>query len=97
MSLEAELRQQLGYALSGVDGVPEILLDALDKEDVAALEGHPLSPSQLREMHSRILDFCRQATFRLAREIDELRARARLAPVTGSIPVGASSRSANRV
>ena len=66
--------------------MPEILLDARDKQDIGALEGHALSPAQLGEMHSRILNFCREATFRLAREIDELRAargggeRPRLAP-----------------
>jgi plasmid stability protein len=73
ISLEAELRQQLGYALSGIEGVPEIWLDALDKQDIGALEGHPLSPAQVCKIHSRRLDFCPEATFRLAREIDELR------------------------
>jgi hypothetical protein len=46
----AELRQQLGYELSGIEGVPEILLDALDQQDVGALESHPLSATQLAEI-----------------------------------------------
>jgi hypothetical protein len=72
MSIEAELRQQLSYELSGIEGVTEIWLDALDTQD-ATVEGDALSPVQAAEINARVLHFCREATFRLAREIDELR------------------------
>ena len=75
MSLEAELRQQLLYELTSVEGVPEIWLDALDEQDPAALfEAEPPSPTTGIELQERILHFCGEAIFRLAREIDELRA-----------------------
>jgi hypothetical protein len=72
MSLEEELRQQLKYELSGIEGVRDIFLDTLDTQD-ATVEEDALSPVEAAEVNARILHFCREATFRLAREIDELR------------------------
>jgi hypothetical protein len=73
MSLEQELREQLTYELTGIEGLPEIWLDALDKQDVGAFESHTRSPITAAEINAHILHFCRQATFRLAREKDQLR------------------------
>jgi hypothetical protein len=66
--------RRLIHQMTGVQGVADIWLDALDKQDVGALEGHALSPEASLELQWRMLHFCREAILRLAREIDELRA-----------------------
>jgi hypothetical protein len=74
MSLEKELREQLAYELSGIEGFSEIWLDALDKQDVSVLyQAEPPPPEAIAAFTFAVLNFCRESIFRLAREIDELR------------------------
>lgn len=72
--LETQLRQQLAYELSEIEGIQETWMDALDKQDVGVvLESQP-DPATTIQIQWAMLRFCREATFRLAREVDELRA-----------------------
>lgn len=77
MALEQELRQRLIYELTEIEGVSELWLEALDKQDAAVLmEATPPSPEAVAMLQWRILGFCREAIFQLAREIDELKGEA---------------------
>jgi hypothetical protein len=74
MSLEKELREQLAYELSGIEGFSEVWLDALDKQDVPVpYQAEPPPPEAIAAFTFTVLNFCRESIFRLAREIDELR------------------------
>ena len=72
--IEADLRQELAYELSGIEGIHETWLDALDKQDIGVLEANPPDAIAATKLQWAVLHFCREATFRLAREVDELRA-----------------------
>lgn len=73
-SVEAKLRQDLRYKLASIDGMSEILLQALDKEEMLAVDPADLDPVESFKVHAVVLEFVREAIFVLAREIDQLRA-----------------------
>ena len=73
--VESELRHQFAYALSGAGEVQDVMLDALDTQDVGAITDKVFTREAGDEALWLIVQFCRQATFRLAREVDDLRAR----------------------
>lgn len=74
MSL-AELHQQLSYELSGIEAFQEIWFETLDQQDATVVyESEPPSPEAMVQAQRRVLNFSRESIFRLAREIDELRA-----------------------
>jgi hypothetical protein len=72
--LEEELRQQLAYRLSGIEGIPELMLEALDKQDAGVFRAADPDQETVEQVNTALVDFCRESILRLAREIDELRA-----------------------
>jgi hypothetical protein len=72
-SVEAKLHQDLRYKLAAIDGMSEILLQALDKEDMPAIDPADLDPVESSKFHAVVLEFVRESIFVLAREIDQLR------------------------
>ena len=73
-SVEAKLLQDLRYKLASIDGMSEILLQALDKEELPVIDPADLDPVESSKVHAVVLEFVREAIFVLAREIDQLRA-----------------------
>jgi hypothetical protein len=71
--LEAELHRRINDEMAEIEGLPELMLQALDEGGVEGVAGK-LSAEQAMEMNARMVTFCRQAIFRLAQELDELRA-----------------------